>query len=484
MELIALFIEISYNSGEVSQYMFIPQWNGIDDTIEIQNAIDDANIMLITLQPNKIYITSSLNPKPSTKIDLNGSTLKLKDNTQLPLVYDGGIAKSPKSYGFSIENGILDCNQANNKLVNQSSGCVWLTNWTNITIKNITIKNAFRNAINIWGSEYINIDNIKILNCGMDSGGFYSYGIALEPSCKYIKVANIYINNMYGFGLHFNQCEDFICENVVMDTLTHFQSIGITITQSKRGKLNNIKGTNIPWGMLEINASEEIILDNILSDNTGANNVPIITGDNGTTIFNTNLSFKNIIVKNTKSNYSLRLNYISNSIFENCIFDKKLDTSASISNFKNKFIDCAFNSILTPSLTFYDYFYHINTKCSDITIEKYDSATSEYVSKKIDLIKGTATKINISAFERFYNSPTVGTLYIKLYRKNYSAQGAYYKYNLFFYGTILNIIKDTNFIKGATNDILTVTTDTINKNIILTNNSADELIVTWKLSLL
>jgi hypothetical protein len=316
--------------------LYIIQWNGIDDTIELQKAIDDAIDMVITLQRNKIYITGSLNPKPYTKINLNGSTLKLKDDTQLPLFYDGGITRCPRLCGFSIENGILDCNQANNILTNQSSGCIWLTNWTNITIKNITIKNAFRNAVNIWDSEYINIANIKILNCGMNRGSFYGYGITLEPSCKYIKVNNIYINNMYGFGLHFNQCEDFICENVEMDTLTHSHSIGITITESKRGKLTNIKGTNIPWGILEINSSEEIMFDNIFSDNTGANNVPIITGDNGTNIFSTNLIFNNVIVKNTKSNYSLRLNYISNSIISNGIFDKSLDTSASISNFRNR----------------------------------------------------------------------------------------------------------------------------------------------------
>jgi hypothetical protein len=89
-------------------------------------------------------------------------------------------------------------------------------------------------------------------------------------------------------------------------------------------------------------------------------------------------------------------------------------------------IDCVFNSVLTSSLTFYDYFHHINTKCSDVTIEKYDSATSEYISKNIDVITGATTKINIGAFERFYNSPTVGTLYIKLHRKNYGAQGAFY----------------------------------------------------------
>lgn len=464
--------------------MYIPKWNGIDDTNELQKAIDDITNTEITLQRNKIYITGSLNPKPYTKINLNGSTLKLKDNIQLPLIYDGGVAKNTKAYGFSIENGTLDCNQANNKLTNQSSGCIWLTNWTNITIKDITIKNAFRNAINIWGSEFIDIDNIKILNCGINFNGFYSYGIALEPSCKYIKINNVYINNMYGFGLHFNQCENFICENVEMDTLTHFQSIGITITQSKRGKLNNIKGRNIPWGLLEINASEEITLDNILSDNTGENNVPIITGDNDTTIYNSNIIFNNFIVKNTKSNYSLRLNFLSNSVISNGTFDKHLDTSASILNFRNKFIDCAFNSVLTSSLTFHDYFYHTNTKCSDITIEKYDSATSEYVSKSIDVVAGTATEIPIEHFERFYNSPTVGTLYIKLYRKDYKAQGAFYKYNLFFYGTILNITQDTDFIKGATNDVLTVTANTVTKKIILINNSNDELMVTWKLSLL
>src|SRR5262249_39545474 len=56
-----------------------------------------------------------------------------------------------------------------------------------VTIRGITVQNSPNYSISLWGSDYVDIDGVTVLN---------SYADGIDPdSCRYVLIANSYIDS-------------------------------------------------------------------------------------------------------------------------------------------------------------------------------------------------------------------------------------------------------------------------------------------------
>lgn len=461
----------------------LARWvDGIDDTTSVQNAINKASTSshYVKLEPNKTYVVRSLVPKENVIIDLNGSTLKLKDNTQLPVFYDWATPKTPKYKNFGVINGTIDANMQNNNSVNQSAGVFWLTDWDGLTFKNLKITNAFRNIINLYGCYNIDIDNINCENNGMNANGFYSYGATFEPGCKNIRINKFTVKNMYGFGIHFNQAEDFTAENLTFDTLNHPSSTAITLTQSKRGKVNNINCKNVSGDNIEINACKELEISNINIDSAG--NRPLLFGDNSTDLYSERVKISNLVTTNTLGSYGVSVNYLKNSEFRNCAFDKRLTTLANTITDNVRFFDCSFNVNMPVLAIYYNKFKFINTKFNDILVQRLENTIGEFgnVGVSVSVPSGGVLNIPIANLEKSGSGATGGRLCVMSSFTGNFAQSTYQEYAFLFYGGTLNATQLVS-LDGSYQRKITITTDPTNKQFVLTNSTGVDLLVKWNI---
>jgi hypothetical protein len=454
----------------------------LDDTAQIQNAINTASTGngLVKLQKGKTYIVGSLAPKPNVTIDLNGSTLKLKDATELPVFYDWGTAKPTKHKNFSVINGVIDANMQNNQAVNQSAGVFWLTDWDGLKFKDLKITNALRNIINLWGCHNSEAKNILCEGNGMvNANNYYSYGATFEPGCKNIVVDNFVVKTMRGFGIHFNQVEDYEAKNLSFDGLTlGGYAIAVTTTRSKRGKLTNISCKSVDGDNVEINACTDLEVSNTNID--GAGKRPILFGDDNSGIWNERVKLSNIKTTNTIGSESISVNWLKNGEISHAEFDKGLSTLSSVVSENVRFKDCIFNVSLPSLAIYYDKFKFINTKFNDVLVQRAENTIFEYGNIGKRLVMNDATTIEIPLANLAKESGMIGgKLQVISYMAG-STQGSYQEVGFVHYNTTLNI---TSFVSvdGSFARKVAVTADATNKKLILTNSTGQTLLVKWNL---
>jgi hypothetical protein len=457
----------------------------LDDTNQIQTAINNASLGngLVKLSKNQTYYVSSIQPKENVTIDLNGSTLKLKDNVQLPVFYDYGTSKNPYAKNFSVINGTIDANMQNNQSANQSSGVFWLTNWDGLFFDKLFVKNAFRNIFNLYGCNNIKIPLVLIDGNGLsgNAGGYYSYGADFESGCKNIEIGNFIVKNMYGFGIHFNNCENYKADNLIFDTFTHPSAIAVTCTQAKRGKIGNITCSNILGDNIEINACTDLEITNINVDKAGKH--PLLFGDNGTGISSQRIKIANVVTTNTGANESISVNYLQNSEFNKCNFDKTLTTTANIISSDVRFVDCSFGGNMPVLAVYYGKFKFINTKFVDFLIQRLENTIGEFTNLNtgVGVANGSVLNIPITNLAKSSGGAIGGRLCVmSSYGSNF-AQCTYQEYAFAFYGSTLNIAQITS-VDGSYARKIAITADATNKQFVLTNSTGVDLSVKWSIT--
>ena len=281
-----------------------------DSTSTIQELINTASTSThyIKLQPI-LYEVGRLTPKSHVTIDLNGATLKLSDNVNLPLFYDtvGGVTN------FNVINGNIDLNNTNNNSVNQSAGFMWLSNANTMTFSNLTITNAFRNIFNFYTCDNVVIKNVECNDCGLaNDNSFYTYGASFESNCNNIEIDNFRMNRIYGYGIHIRQSNQAKLSNIYFnDFVRNGYSIGITLTDANNVQVTNFNHIDGDYIGIECNHSKNVIFNNINIDSTVT---PFVFGDNGSGEFNESIKINNLTTTNTTGTISMNLNYINNML--------------------------------------------------------------------------------------------------------------------------------------------------------------------------
>lgn len=307
----------------------VGDWNGIngtDNTVQFQALIDSVSLSgggVILCGHGKIYNTGRLIPKSNVLIDLNKSTLHLKNEAMFPIFFDGGAGNGVR---FGVINGILDCNQDNNNGRNVLGG-VWLTRWSGLIFSDLTIKNCYREGLNLSGVRNVVIRNYKFKNSGIN-GAHFAYALDITASgakrSQFISIDGMECQDVIGFGIHFFRCDDFSAKNLSFNTLNFGKSsIAITFTEVNRGVVTNIKCTSVSGDNIEINDSTDVEVKNATIVNAG--NRPLLVGHNTPGLYNNRIKVSRISSTGTRGAVSCVLAFCIDSSFELMNMDKGVD---------------------------------------------------------------------------------------------------------------------------------------------------------------
>lgn len=475
------------NITETSPAWFGALGNGINDcTAALQNIINITSKRggIVHFESVGTYLTGTLTPKSNVILNLNGSTLKLKNGTN-ERIFDGGVAGK----NFAVFNGVLDGNQANNSGNYNLSGLSVFSGWNGVTFKNITWQNIYRTSLSLTGgTKNVLIENVEHTNCGMANAfGMYAYALECWPGTKQITIKNFKVSNHYGFGIHFYGCTDYTAENLTFDTLNYgTSSIAITWTQARRGRVENINCSNVVGDNLEINATVDHIIDNVTVDSAGKR--PLLMGDNGTGIINERVKIRNFKSTNTLGTHSLVLNAMKRCKFEGFDCDKGVDTTVAgiFGNDRNNTIeDSVFATDLPLALTYYKKFHLKRVASANFYVNDHDNIISTFSGPQTGVSVPTATAIYVD-LNAFNNLGAPGAMQGRLrVTSNFNNQQGTYHECLFIASNnnaTLNLSPVTK-VNNNTARPIDITADPTNRRIVLTNNTGVTLSVSWTVEL-
>jgi len=310
-------------SGDFHVSRFGARGTGLDETAEIQAAIDHAAFHRAALHfdGSKTYHVKSLVPRSHARLAGNGCTLRLLDGTEQPLFFD----RENGGEHFVLDGFKLDGNQRFNCAGNQSSGGVWLTGWAGVRIRNVDAWGFFRNVLNIYDSSGVVIEHARISHCGMpNAAGYFSYGITIEPNCTDVSIRHVVIHDMHGFGVHLNQTTGWLVQDLHCARIS-FEGVGIalTLTGVRKGALEQFVFEDVDGGTLECNSCHSISISDGRIIRSGKR--AITWGDNETGERSKSILVSHVTVAASRANASVSLNFLENVIFEKCVFDRDFE---------------------------------------------------------------------------------------------------------------------------------------------------------------
>ena len=439
----------------------------VENTTYLQSMIDKASVDgvgYVKLKKGN-YITSSLKPKSGVVLDLNGSTLKLADNTNLPLFYAIENDDTYSVDNFSIINGLLDLNNSANNTTNQSGGAIWLLDSKNLIFKDLVIKNGFRSLLNFYRVNNVIIENVKCLNCGLENNlNYYTYGASFEENCSNINIVDFSMENTHGFGIHIKDTKQAKLTNITFNN-THMknQSIGLTITNSDNIEITNYHHSASDKLSIECNCSRNVTFKNIIIDNTS---IPLTFGDNGSGKYNENIEMFNLVTKNTYGGYSMNLNYLNNAKISNFNLDKQFSTTYAIQsnliNFENGVINSGFLAIYN-----YERFLFNNVKFNNVDIALKNYHTTNIYIKPFAITNESSANINFKTLTNV-EYKTNGIIHLFSRFSDNISQCSYTSYLYVILPTGL-YIKELNNVDGSYGRKMTCTTD--GDKLVITNNT-------------
>jgi hypothetical protein len=453
-----------------------------DDTAAIQAAVDYASGLggytEILFASGATYSTGGLVPKSGVLLNLQGSTLKLKNSALVPVLFDGGVGGGGGS-DFGIINGTLDCNQANNNGINVLGG-VWLTGWTNLTFHNLTITNCYREGINIRNVSHVDIVNYKFTDSGM-AGAFFAYALDIAPSGSdrnsFISVNGLECTNVVGFGVHFYACDDFTASNLKFDTMDYSGvSIGITVTESNRGVIENVICNDVSGDNIEINDSSDITLTNFKAVSPG--NRALLCGVNTPGNYNNRIRVRNVSATSTGGTVSCVLSALIDSELSNLVMDKGADLDTSLAN--------SLRNVLRDSTFGNNYVGSLSTKLQTsgkFTMERvsFADASFRYADRYAANIVVNTTIANAAAYDIAMNTyfpakGVAGRLSVQSVSSAAANQGSHQSCDFIvnYNSTAANLSAVTT-VASAVSRALTITGDAANRKLILTNGSGVDL---------
>ena len=477
---------------QISAYDFGVLGDGSDETAKIQAAINAANargIVEILFEPNKTFVVKQLVPMSGAILNLNGSTLKLADNANVPIVFDGGIAGGGGHY-FGVYNGTLDCNQANGNSNLNIVGGIWLTTWSNLYFSRLVIKNCSRIGLNLVGCNHFFIKDYTFQDSGIVGSAYIAYALNIESQSygsQYIEVKNVQVSNVVGFGIHFYGCSNFTADSLSFSNLSYGTvGIAITFTEAYQGRITNVTANLVDGDSIEINDTSDLILDNFKITQTGNRALLMGTNTPGHP-YNTRLKISNFTSSSTGGAASAAISFCQDSIFENCNFDKQItsDISGTLSQsimLRNCTIGTTFGG--SPGVTYFQRFLLDNVTFTDLRVRTMHREQL-VVSMNIALANGAVQDLvmtNLAGANLYLTGVCAGTLRTQTVFAASPPQGSYQKCEFLVdnYGSSANLSAVTT-VSGSVARALTIAGDAANKQLTLTNGSGVDLNVAIEL---
>ena len=458
-----------------------------DDTTALQKAILESsnNKVRLVFEKSKIYVVSTLVPKNNLYIDLNGSTLKLKSNTNNLLFNGEDVAGN----NFTIVNGVLDGNKIDNQInFNKSGGGIWLRSWDNLVFSNLKINNFFRAAFFISVNSYLTVKNVEVNNCGLSNTfGLHSYGLETEL-CNNILIENFKVDDMYGYGIHFLGSKMAKASGLFFNNMTKTgESIAITSTNASYLDISNVMCNNVDGDNIEINSTKYSNFRNLTINQSG--DVGLLFGDHFVTgVSNENVNIDGLKITNTGGVNSLSLNNMINCSFTNVVADKgmtTLDTSFYPNDKNNKIAYSKFDVDISLSFVFYNKFNLKSVEFNDFYINLWDNSFGLVSNRKtvnkvgLSVLNSGIEYISIKNLNQFgVSGNMVGKLRVSSVFNN--QQLSYQECSFLACNNLTTINLGTiEQLNGTFARAVTITTDPSNGRIVLTNNTGVTVNVYW-----
>jgi hypothetical protein len=478
--------------GAVNVKWFGAKGDGLpedDDTIAFQAAIDFTSLSksgVLDLVKGKTYIVNGLVPKDNVLINMNWATIKSINGANAPMFFDSATAID--KFNFGIVNGTLDGNKLN---VTQQNvmGQIWLTRWKGLKFENLTIINGYRTGMNLIGVQDVEIVNYIYKDAGFVEATYYSYALSLEASGT-IRSNNVTINNMevidcVGYGIHFFRCDNFVANNLAFTNLTFSTgSIGITFTEVVNGICKNVTCDNIAGDAIEINDSYNVELLNT-KVNAAGNRALLVGQNTGGLPYNNKLKVDNFTSTNTVGANAVALSNCIESSFSNFNTDKRMyhDPAYSLS-INNTINNCVMGATLASafSLIYYKRFSVVDVSFSDYTHISYlgNKYTVSIPNKGYAIAEAKDLLLTeVGGLFMTTHGAVQGTCTIKSYFTSSVSQGSMQKFDFIANNTTPYVRLSTiTTLSNSVNRSLTITADSANKKIVLTNGSSVAIGVT------
>ncbi len=170
-----------------------------------------------------------------------------------------------------IEGITIDGNRLN--VSGNNADGIFVSNSSNITIKNVKFNNVRRNAILIAGGKGFTLENLTGTNLGVAADHSIGSLVQAYQGASDLNMSNLRMNNFYGIGLNITQVHNLTLSDSDLSGST--MSNGMTIEGSTGVVLQNVTASNNFSHGFELTGDEGLQANTLIAENNHIYNYSI-----------------------------------------------------------------------------------------------------------------------------------------------------------------------------------------------------------------
>jgi hypothetical protein len=264
-------------------YEFTIGPNGIDDTSNIQNAIDilrgtEDGTLFIFQYHSAPYLVSNIGIPANFTLIGNGVTIKQLNNTDNLPIFILEQAWDTRIEGFNFDGNMSGIKKVPKQY---NSNAILIIDCENIELYNLTFKDVLLSCIAISKNVEEGCYNIKINNCiSKDMGMHYEnedyWGAFVYVNDSYnISIRNSTVTNCYGNGILMESGNNISIDNLVMENVDKID--GISAVNCSGLRIQNCLFKDIASCPIEFNGVSEFNIVNNVVEYSEGYNVNLVT---------------------------------------------------------------------------------------------------------------------------------------------------------------------------------------------------------------
>lgn len=210
-----------------------------------------------------VYIVTAVT-LPSHITIAGTCTIKQKDQTA-----DRAILNIPNGTADITIDGItIDGNRLNTS-GNNAHG-IFVSNASNITIKNVKFNNVRRNGVLIAGGKGFTLANLSGTNLGVAADHSIGTLVQAYEGASDLNMSNLHMENFYGIGLNITKVHNITLSDSNLSGST--MSSGMTIEGSTGVVLHNLTASNNFAHGFELTGDDGLQADTLVAEKNGTYN--------------------------------------------------------------------------------------------------------------------------------------------------------------------------------------------------------------------
>jgi Pectate lyase superfamily protein len=239
--------------------------DGVTDDTEAMKAALRATAPRGTLvcPGSRVYIITTVTV--SSHITISGTcTIKQQNHTA-----DRAILNIPNgSADITIDGITIDGNRLN--VSGNNANGIFVSNASNITIKNVKFNNVRRNGVLIAGGNGFTLANLSGTNLGVAADRSIGSLVQAWHGASDLNMSNLHMENFYGIGLNITKVHNITLRDSNLSGST--MSSGMTIEGSTGVALHNVTASNNFAHGFELTGDDGLQADTLVAEKNGTYN--------------------------------------------------------------------------------------------------------------------------------------------------------------------------------------------------------------------